>query len=238
MSRIRLVVFSVLTASALAGCSDLALATPPDADVGRSIAELRRATARYHDAQTAIDDGFVATEVCVPGMGLHYVNPARALDPVVDPTRPELLIYEPTAGGRLRLVAMEWFTVDPDQDVATADGRPSLFGVGFDGPMLGHEPGRSPRLDLEAQIPLGSSRPRTRQSPARSDGRFGMRVLFTCQPGFGHFLPMVPLARALGKAGHDVAFATGADFLSIVREAGFFRASPSGSSCPGPSRRR
>ncbi len=32
------------------------------------------------------------------------------------------------------------------------------------------------------------------------------RVLFGCTAGFGHFLPLVPLARAFADAGHDVAF--------------------------------
>ena len=37
-----------------------------------------------------------------------------------------------------------------------------------------------------------------------------LRVLFTCRSLVGHFLPMVPLARALVAAGHEVAFASGA----------------------------
>lgn len=48
-----------------------------------------------------------------------------------------------------------------------------------------------------------------------------MRVLCTCLPGQGHFLPMVPLARALQDAGHEVAFATAADFLPSVEARGF-----------------
>ena len=48
-----------------------------------------------------------------------------------------------------------------------------------------------------------------------------MRVLFTCLPGYGHFLPMVPLARAVAIAGHDVAFATAEDFCARVEKAGF-----------------
>ena len=43
-----------------------------------------------------------------------------------------------------------------------------------------------------------------------------MRVLFTCRPLTGHYRPMVPLARALADAGHEVAFATGEP---VVREA-------------------
>lgn len=48
-----------------------------------------------------------------------------------------------------------------------------------------------------------------------------MRALFTCLPGFGHFNPLVPLARALARSGHDVAFATAADFCPRVERAGF-----------------
>ena len=54
-----------------------------------------------------------------------------------------------------------------------------------------------------------------------------MRVLCTCVPGFGHFHPMVPIARALEAAGHEVAFATEARFCSRVERAGF-RAFPAG----------
>jgi len=56
-----------------------------------------------------------------------------------------------------------------------------------------------------------------------------MKVLFTCLPAFGHFLPTVPLARAASEAGHDVAFATGGDFCGRVEASGF-RAFPAGMS--------
>ena len=48
-----------------------------------------------------------------------------------------------------------------------------------------------------------------------------MRVLCTCLPGYGHFFPMVPLARAVADAGHDIAFATAADFCARVEKDGF-----------------
>lgn len=49
-----------------------------------------------------------------------------------------------------------------------------------------------------------------------------MRVLCTCVPGFGHFHPMVPLAQALVRAGHDVAFATAERFCRrVVEPTGF-----------------
>jgi len=48
-----------------------------------------------------------------------------------------------------------------------------------------------------------------------------MRVLCTCLPGFGHFNPLVPVARALVAGGHHVAFATAAEFCPRVERAGF-----------------
>ncbi len=43
----------------------------------------------------------------------------------------------------------------------------------------------------------------------------------TCQPALGHFHPMVPLARALEGAGHEVMFVTSASFAPWVERAGF-----------------
>jgi hypothetical protein len=122
-----------------------------------SIAEVRRATAQYHDPAVAVADGFVPTEECAAhpelgGMGLHYLNPARLADPAVIATQPEILLYEPQADGTLRLVGVEWFSADPDQDLSTDGGRPELLGVAFDGPMPGHEPGMPIHFDLHAWI--------------------------------------------------------------------------------------
>lgn len=55
-----------------------------------------------------------------------------------------------------------------------------------------------------------------------------MRVLFSCIPGFGHFHPMVPLARALQAAGHEVVFATAERFCRNVIEPAGFEAIPAG----------
>lgn len=48
-----------------------------------------------------------------------------------------------------------------------------------------------------------------------------MRALFSCLPGFGHFNPLVSVARALVRAGHEVAFATAGDFCARPAQAGF-----------------
>ena len=48
-----------------------------------------------------------------------------------------------------------------------------------------------------------------------------MRFLFTSQPGTGHLHPLLPVARGLRDAGHDVAFATSAPMAPEIVAAGF-----------------
>jgi MGT family glycosyltransferase len=54
-----------------------------------------------------------------------------------------------------------------------------------------------------------------------------MRVLFTSSPDTGHLHPLVPIARAMVDAGHEVAFATPAPFAPTVERSGF-RVFPAG----------
>ena len=58
-----------------------------------------------------------------------------------------------------------------------------------------------------------------------------MRVLCTCLPGYGHFFPMQPFARAAQDAGDEVVFATAAEFCPAIERAGF-TALPAGLSLP------
>ena len=55
-----------------------------------------------------------------------------------------------------------------------------------------------------------------------------MRVLFTTQVGSGHWRPLAPFARALQRAGHDVAFASSPVFCILIADHGF-RGFPIGS---------
>jgi len=48
-----------------------------------------------------------------------------------------------------------------------------------------------------------------------------MRALFTTQPATGTFRPLVPIARALVDAGHEVAFACSPSFCPQIEAAGF-----------------
>lgn len=58
-----------------------------------------------------------------------------------------------------------------------------------------------------------------------------LRVMCTCLPGWGHFLPMLSMARAIADAGHVVSFATAAAFCPRIEQAGF-AAFPAGLSLP------
>jgi len=57
----------------------------------------------------------------------------------------------------------------------------------------------------------------------------GVRILFSSVPLEGHLRPMLPLARALAAAGHEVTFATGADRRDQIQAAGlaYLAAGPS-----------
>lgn len=48
-----------------------------------------------------------------------------------------------------------------------------------------------------------------------------MRVLFTSTPNYGHLYPLVPFARALADAGHEIAFAMRASFAPALADLGF-----------------
>ena len=85
-------------------------------DVGsaanRELAAARRATAKYHDFQQAVADGFVQATPCIEGEGIHFRAPDEFpdanLDCVFDPEDPELLHYVPKPNGELQLVGVEY----------------------------------------------------------------------------------------------------------------------------------
>jgi len=86
-----------------------------DADVLRELAEVRRATAQYHDVAVAEAAGYTLMSECVAhpewgGMGYHYVNPGLIAGDQdgLDPLAPAILVYAPRPNGSLKLVAVEY----------------------------------------------------------------------------------------------------------------------------------
>jgi hypothetical protein len=120
-------------------------ASSPAAD----LAAAKAALAKYADPFVAIKDGYFSTLACMdfpkgamdgnieypPGaMGVHFLNAAN-IGPNLDPTKPQVLIYEPV-GNKLVLAGAEWFV--PVQVAGST--APSIFGQTLAGPMDGHEP--------------------------------------------------------------------------------------------------
>jgi hypothetical protein len=114
--------------------------------LGAQLAEVRAATARYHDVEVALAEGYAPGSPCVPNehgpgaMGIHYVNMQLVMDGELDPSQPEALLYLPAPDGRLRLVGVEYLSpYDPD-DPASEPGE--LFGQAFtDTTPLGEQTG-------------------------------------------------------------------------------------------------
>ena len=101
------------------------------------IHEVRVTTTQYHDLNTALDAGYSKSLDCfrygeTRGMGQHYVNGDLVSDDVLDPTRPEALVYEPLGDGTQVLVAFEYLVFADGWD-PNDEGRepPSLFGQEF-----------------------------------------------------------------------------------------------------------
>ena len=122
-----------------------------DRQCRRDLAVARAATAKYHDVNQALADGFVPGGPCVQipnvgAMGVHYINFSR-VDLNVDVSEPELLLYMPDENGNLRLVAVEYFVPFTGSNPA-----PNLFGRNFQGPMPGHAPGEPAHYDLHVWI--------------------------------------------------------------------------------------
>jgi hypothetical protein len=101
---------------------------------------VRKATAAYRNVDAAKQDGYtlklkdVYNKACIANlnepvagaMGVHMVNP-DLLDGVLDPLKPEALVYERKGDGSLKLAAVEYVafkTAHPSQ--------PKLFGIQFD----------------------------------------------------------------------------------------------------------
>jgi hypothetical protein len=116
-----------------------------------------RATQAFRDIEKAKAAGYERASDCEDdpkygAMGIHYANPELVADGKLDVERPEILVYQPTHSGKLRLGAIEYFSVDADQDLATDADRPWMFEVPFDGPMLGHNAEMPIHYDLHAWL--------------------------------------------------------------------------------------
>ena len=82
-------------------------------DAGAFVKLVRESTERFRDVPVAEAEDYHLLFGCVSGpdsgaMGLHFANLSLVFDDVLDPARPEIVIYEPLSNGRLRLIGADY----------------------------------------------------------------------------------------------------------------------------------
>jgi hypothetical protein len=102
------------------------------------LASAKSATAPFRSVKAAEQAGYAELRdakhiACIaqPGegaMGIHYVNGTLVKDAILNPQRPEALVYEPS-GNSLRLVALEYIVFAKAWQKTTP---PAMFGRTFD----------------------------------------------------------------------------------------------------------
>jgi hypothetical protein len=97
---------------------------------------VRGATERYKDVAAAEADGYTLTFGCVQGpdagaMGLHFVNFPLVGSGVLDPQKPQIVIYEAMPDGHLQLIGADFLVIASQWDAAHPGTPPQLMGQLF-----------------------------------------------------------------------------------------------------------
>lgn len=141
-SMIAFVLMSVLPSCALAQDSHSHMAAQQHETMAMQqtnatnlIQVVRNATARFQDVAVAQAEGYALQFGCVTGpdagaMGLHFVNGPLVASGVIDAMHPQIVIYEPVAGGGLRLIGADYLVL-ADAWNATHSHAPELMGQLF-----------------------------------------------------------------------------------------------------------
>ncbi|TPJ40801.1 hypothetical protein FJ434_19460 [Mesorhizobium sp. B2-5-13] len=107
-------------------------------DTGALDEKVRAANGRFENVAMATAEGYApipcASGITGGAMGIHYVNAAYLKDDAVDVAKPEAVMYEPTADGKLRLVAVEYITSKGPASLAgqlfNFNSAPNRYGLG------------------------------------------------------------------------------------------------------------
>jgi hypothetical protein len=99
------------------------------------IQTVRDSTERFQDVTVAEKEGYLLQFGCVSGpdsgaMGLHFVNGALVNSGVIDARHPQIVIYEPTPSGSLKLIGADFLVIASVWD-ASHSGPPELMGQLF-----------------------------------------------------------------------------------------------------------
>lgn len=120
------------------------LAIPAASAQHNELADVRAATARFHNVDVAIAEGYELGYVngdgvriitgCIANpelgaMGYHYFNKELIDDNVVTPLHPEGLVYEARPNGKLSLVAVEWVVPGAGSNPPGVSEPPTVLGM-------------------------------------------------------------------------------------------------------------
>ncbi|MEO8369191.1 MAG: hypothetical protein ABI806_08330 [Candidatus Solibacter sp.] len=91
-------------------------AKKPNANQTGLLKIVRDSTERFKDVHVAMAEGYALQFGCVSGsdsgaMGLHYVNASLVAAGILDPTRPQIVIYEPQPDGTLKLIGADYLVL-------------------------------------------------------------------------------------------------------------------------------
>jgi hypothetical protein len=97
---------------------------------------VRESTARFQDVKAAEYEGYRLEFGCVSGpdsgaMGLHYVNDTLVGNGIVDPTRPQIVLYEAQPNGTLKLTGADYLVLAEAWDAKHGGAPPQLMGQIF-----------------------------------------------------------------------------------------------------------
>jgi len=104
---------------------------------GALITAVRQATARFQDVSVAQAEGYALQFGCVSGgdvgaMGLHFINGSLVGSGVIDAAHPQIVLYEPTSDGGVRLTGADYLVlVDTWNTMHPGAGPPELMGQLF-----------------------------------------------------------------------------------------------------------
>src|SRR5438094_8571210 len=97
---------------------------------------VRESTERFKNVSVAKGEGYALQFGCVSGsdsgaMGMHFVNGALVGSGVIDGTRPQIVIYEPSPNGGLKLIGADYLVLADMWNAQHPEGPPQLMGQLF-----------------------------------------------------------------------------------------------------------
>ena len=155
---------STRTLVGVAAAAIMLLAIPSSANAGADdLSTARAATAQFHQLEAATAAGYgilvrdLAGLTCIdnPGvgvMGIHYANGFALDDAVLNPAKPEALVYQPQPNRNPLLVAAEYIVFQGAWLEAGNTAGPTLFGQPLKLIPMGNRYGLPPFYEIHAWI--------------------------------------------------------------------------------------